>query len=56
MREVLGIVPIPVRDSILDSCYSLVDKGHVVRKPGYRARDESEKQKAGTENVVDKTE
>jgi nucleoside-diphosphate-sugar epimerase len=39
MKDVLGITPIPVRDSILDSCYSLIEKGLVVRKPGFRPRN-----------------
>lgn len=41
MREELGVVPsMKLMDSIIDTCYSLIEKGFAVRKPGYRPRDE----------------
>lgn len=40
MKDLLGITPIPVRDSIIDTCYSLIEKGHVVRKKKYRGRSD----------------
>ncbi|XP_062522046.1 uncharacterized protein LOC134196841 [Corticium candelabrum] len=38
MKEDLEISTRPVRESIIDSCYSLISKGFVEKKQGYRPR------------------
>lgn len=39
MKQDLGISPRPAREAIIDACYSLIEKGFVDRKPGYRPRE-----------------
>ena len=38
MREVLNIQPRPVEQTIIDTCYSLVEKGFVERKPQFKPK------------------
>ena len=42
MREVLGINPIDIRQSIIDTCYSLIESGTVPRRSGVKDHNKVE--------------
>ncbi|XP_065844529.1 uncharacterized protein [Oscarella lobularis] len=42
MKNELGIEPIGIKESIIESAYSLIDKGIIPKKPGYRKQGAEE--------------
>ena len=52
----LGVEPYPIKDTILDTCYSLIELGLVVKKPRYRGPAQATGGAVGKDTLAESTE